>query len=490
MRNSELISRQEQLAVDAEGFADQMWSGPRGRLPDVRRSPIQKAQSAYYEDKRPHKISVAQGMVCNDRTRVRIYHPGSNSWFNSAQEVAQAGVELDECRIFENVPGQTYYPPPVQIAQERAVRRVGTEHFEEGKSPKAYGNPIDPKLLEVYRYDLSELYGDSLGDDVHLFSSRPTYGMVSGYDKTVPLINSARKKLGLPPLETVFIGTNSYGPWRKAFEDLQIETYRHTNDHGEFDLAAFKAAVDTADPATSLFAFDADTARNPEGVNRTEEDDIEIADILVRRKLLSTHDIAYPILDDDFDIDFQLIRILNAANIPHHVQHSRGKIDGTYSDRVAFSHFRLGNEQDAKQLQAHQDAIVRANFLSMATDWRYLFEFVADEKLHDARLEDLRVFSTIVNDDRRLLAQHMGSEHRWILDRSGMFSIFRISHKGVKALREEDAVYGVKFWDENPTLQGKPATEVMRLKHGGTIPDEVPRLAAALQDKLRRFSSS
>lgn len=468
-------------------FAEEFWKNTGKTVQKKPQNPIAAKQAMYNQDPRPDKVSLAQGMVFNDRDRVRIYHPKTNAWFDTLDEARQAGRDIDTCDIFINKEGKIFHSPTVFVAQQRALEKFKEAQFSEdlAKNPAAYGTPTAPALQAAVAFDGEDIYGEGKYVPEKTISYQ-TVGMASGYKHlTLPVINSVRTSIGHPPIQKILMGTNFYGAYPAAFSGQEIVRYRYMDENGNFDFKSFKKAAEDADPETTMVLFDMSAGNNFVGTRRTKSDNENIAQILIDRKLYSEHDIAYPNFDPDFDLDWELYRILSGAGAPHGVQSSRGKKD-KYATRLSFHHLFLGAGDQRAEIFSHLVTENRNTFLAMPDSWMYLTEIAADPAMRESHKKDERAFVAIVNASRKNLAENLG--WKWMNTRSGMFDMVNISHKGAEKMGEEYGIYAVPTRNQNIVGGDKQPVEVTRIKHGLPV-SKIQTVADALRQTIKKYPS-
>jgi aspartate/tyrosine/aromatic aminotransferase len=468
-------------------FAEAFWKADRKTVQAKPQNPIAGKQLLYNKDTRPEKVSLAQGMVFNDRNRTRVHCSKMGAWYDSEGEAEGAGCARSNMEVFCNKEGKIYHSPAVFVAERRALEQFGKEQFGDdlSQNPTAYGTPTASEMMEVITYDGDDIYGEGQYDVAKTISFQ-TLGMASGYKHlALPVLNSVRDSLGLPPLTEVVMGSNFYGAYPATFDRQTIVRYRYMDQNGDFDLASFKKAAEAADPKTALFLFDMSTGNNFVGVKRTAEDNANIADVLIEKQFYSEHDIAYPNFDPNFDLDGELFRILKQAGAPHGVQSSRGKKD-KYASRLAFHHIYLGVGEQRKEILSHLIMENRNRFLAMPKTWGYLAEIARDPQLKAAHKYDEKSFVDIVSASRNALADKLG--WTWMTRRAGMFDMVPTTHEGIEKMGELYAIYAVPARDQNLLgKDGKPV-EVARIKHG--IPtSKIDHVAKALGDIVSQYPS-
>jgi len=426
-------------------------------------------------------------MVFNDKDRIRVYDRKNNTWYDSVEEAANAGCNLKQCEVFKNTEGKIYHSPAVFVAHQRALERFGRQQFGDNitENPCAYGTPMAPALQEAVCFDGEDIYGKGMYD-AETTVSYQTIGMASGYRHlTLPVLNSVRRSIDLPPIKTIVMGTNAYGAYPATFKEFAIRKYRYMNENGEFDFKSFLKASETADPKTTVFLFDMSTGNNFIGTRRTKEDNENIAQVLIDNCFYSEHDIAYPNFDPGFDSEWEIYRILQKAGAPHGVQSSRGKKD-KYASRLAFHHLYLGSGEQRAEIFTHLVTENRNTFLAMPDTWMHLTEIARDPSLQEAHQRDNRIFVEIVNDSRKKLSEALS--WNWMKKRSGMFDMVNITHKGADSLGEEYGIYVVPARDQNLIGKDGQPVEVIRIKHGMSDV-KIRRVAEALSSTIQQYPS-
>ncbi|MFO7559572.1 MAG: hypothetical protein R6X10_12135 [Desulfobacterales bacterium] len=477
----------ENMKKDGRRFSEIFWKNNGKMVQKQPQNPIAARQVLYNKDTRPDKVSLAQGMVFNDEDRVRVYDRANNAWYDSVEEADKAGCNLERCDRFKNREGKIYHSPAVFIAHQRALERFGKEQFSDdmNENPCAYGTPTAPALQKAIVFDGEDIYGKG-GVDAEKTISYQTVGMASGYRHlTLPVLNSVRRSVDLPQIETVVMGTNFYGAYPATFKDFTIKRYRYMNENGDFDFKSFQKASEMVDPQTTMFLFDMSTGNNFIGTRRTKEDNENIAQVLIDKQIYSEHDIAYPNFDPDFDLEWEVYRILQKAGAPHGVQSSRGKKD-KYASRLAFHHLYLGSGEQRAEIFSHFVTENRNTFLAMPDTWMHLAEIARDPSLQEAHKRDNQIFVEIVNNSRKKLSETLS--WGWMKKRSGMFDMINITHEGADKLGEEYGIYVVPARNQNLIGKDSLPVEVIRIKHGLSNP-KIQRVAEALQKTIKKYHS-
>lgn len=477
----------DQLVEYAKRFSDCFWKNNGKTVQKKPQNPIAARQALYNSDPRPDKVSLAQGMVFNDKDRIRVYHKNSNTWYDAVAEAEGKGLSREECEVFVNKKGKIFHSPAVFIAQRRALERFRDQQFGDDltKNPAAYGTPVAPALQEAMRFDGEDIYGKGAYDAENIISYQ-TIGMASGYKHlTMPVLNSVRMSLGLPPIQTVVMGTNFYGAYAATFDHMKIVRYRYMNENGEFDFKSFQKAAEISDPQTTMFLFDMSTGNNFIGTRRSKEDNENIVQVLVDRQFFSEHDIAYPNFDPDFHSDNEIYRILKNIGAPHGVQSSRGKKD-KYSSRLAFHHLYLGNGDQRAEIFSHLVTENRNTFLAMPDTWLHLTEMANDRSLGEAHEKDCKAFVEIVRSSRNRLSDALS--WNWMKKRSGMFDMVNITHKGADKMGEEFGIYAVPVRNQNLIGADGLPVEVIRIKHGMSD-EKIHKVAEALKTTIQKYPS-
>ncbi len=477
----------DQLAEVAQNFSAGFWINDGKKVQKKPQNPIAARQALYNSDPRPDKVSLAQGMVFNDKDRIRVYHRESNTWYDSVEEAEAKGYTRKACEIFKNKKGKIFHSPAVFIAQQRALERYREQQFGEDltKNPAAYGTPVAPALQTAIQFDGEDIYGKGAYDAGKTISYQ-TIGMASGYKHlTIPVLNSVRNSLGFPPIDTIVMGTNFYGAYNATFDNLKMVRYRYMNENGEFDFKSFQKAAEMLDPKTTMFLFDMSTGNNFIGTRRTKEDNENIVQILVDKQFYSEHDIAYPNFDPDFHPDGEIYRILKKIGAPHGIQSSRGKKD-KYASRLAFHHLFLGTGEQRSEIFSYLVTENRNSFLAMPDTWMHLTEMANDISLREAHEKDSRTFIEIVRDSRNNLSEALS--WNWMKHRSGMFDMVNINHKGADRMGEEYGIYVVPVRNQNIVGKDGLPVEVIRIKHG--MSDAViAKVSDALKTTIQKYPS-
>lgn len=481
MENMQNLNRQGQH------FSDNFWKNETQSVVPKPQNPIAAKQALYIKDTRPTKVSLAQGMVFNDKDRIRVYDTVQNKWYTTPEQAQNAGSRGQDCKLFKNSTGKIFHSAAIWVAHQRAIDRFYAEQFGDDlkQNPAAYGTPTHPALMEAIAYDAEDIYGPNRYNAAQTISYQ-TLGMASGYKHlTLPVLNSVRQSVSLPAIENIVMGSNFYGAYPATFSNKTIHRYRYMNDNGEFDFNSFKKAAEMFDPRTTMFLFDMSTGNNFIGTRRSKTDNENIAQILIDKQFYSDHDIAYPNFDPQFDPDWEIYRLLQQAGAPHGVQSSRGKKD-KYASRLAFHHIFLGTADQRTEIFSHLITENRNTFLAMPDTWTYLAEIARDPVLKSAHKEDERTFIEIVNHSRKNLSEAL--EWQWMQQRSGMFDMINITHEGAEKMGETYGIYAVPARNQNRIGSDNQPVEVMRIKHG-LSPSNVEKVANAIRETIQRYPS-
>ncbi len=170
---------------------------------------------------------------------------------------------------------------------------------------------------------------------------------------------------------------------------------------------------------------------------------------------------------------------------PHGIQSSRGKKD-KYASRLAFHHLFLGTGDQRSEIFSYLVTENRNSFLAMPDTWSHLTEMANDKCLREAHEKDNQTFVTIVRDSRHKLSEALS--WNWMKNRSGMFDMVNINHKGADRMGEDYGIYVVPVRNQNIVGNDGLPVEVIRIKHG--MSDEViAKVADALKITIQKYPS-
>ncbi|KAK7734238.1 Aspartate aminotransferase, cytoplasmic [Cytospora paraplurivora] len=255
---------------------------------------------------------------------------------------------------------------------------------------------------------------------------------------------------------TVYISDPTWANHTQIFNNvgLPVATYPYFDKKTKgLDFEGFKSAIAAA-PERSVILLHA-CAHNPTGVDPTEQQWREIAEVIKERRHLPFFDSAYQgFASGDLDRDAGAIRYFAGQGFELLVAQSFAKNFGLYGERAGALHFHASpapGAQDTAARVASQLAILQRSEISNPPAYgaRVASTVLNDEALFAEWKENLRTMSGRINDMRAALRarlEELGTPGTWnhITDQIGMFSYTGLTEAQVLRLREAFHVYLTK----------------------------------------------
>ncbi|RPF71013.1 amino acid aminotransferase [Aurantiacibacter spongiae] len=246
-------------------------------------------------------------------------------------------------------------------------------------------------------------------------------------------------------VETVLMGAPSWPNHAQILADVGVETvaFDHAQPDGRANMEALRAALEGRGPGDALLLHGC--CHNPTGVDYTDAEWDEIADLLRTTGVLPILDLAYQGLGEGMAEDAYGVRRVVSAVSEALIAYSCDKNFGLYRDRVGAFYAVGSKSDDLKRIMSNAAALARANW-SMPPDHggaavRLVLE---DDELTGQWREELASMRQRIGAVRERLAGHgqAGSVDLTPLAKQrGMFAMLPVSKEQVQRLREDHAVY-------------------------------------------------
>lgn len=246
-------------------------------------------------------------------------------------------------------------------------------------------------------------------------------------------------------VKRVWMGTPSWPNHAQICTDLGLElkTFNHAAADGTADMAALRAAMAEAEEGDAFLLHGC--CHNPTGIDYTNADWDEIADLLVAKKLLPVLDLAYQGLGSGMEEDAYGIRRVVRAVPEALIAQSCDKNFGLYRDRTGALYMLVADKDQLPAVVSNAHALARANWSQPpdhgAAAVRVVLE---DEALTKQWLDELDTMRERMRQVRALLAAAgktggvdltpLGSQH-------GLFSIIPFTPDQVQAMRDKHGIY-------------------------------------------------
>jgi len=213
------------------------------------------------------------------------------------------------------------------------------------------------------------------------------------------------------------------------------------------DFSGFVATLQSA-PERSVFLLHA-CAHNPTGVDPTEEQWKNIADVILAKQHYAFFDTAYQgFASGDLERDATAVRYFVSRGVPLLVCQSFAKNAGLYGERVGALHLVTPSKETANCVRSQLSVLQRseisnppsygARIVALILNNRELFEeWKVDIRMMAGRIIEMR------KELYRLLTEELKTPGNWqhIINQIGMFSFTGISEAQSKALTDEAHVY-------------------------------------------------
>lgn len=243
----------------------------------------------------------------------------------------------------------------------------------------------------------------------------------------------------------IWMGTPSWPNHAQIFADigLELKPFNHATKAGVVDMDALRAAIAAAEPGDAILLHGC--CHNPSGIDYSEADWDEIADLVAAAKLLPVLDLAYQGLGQGMEPDaYGLRRVLRA--VPEAmIAYSCDKNFGMYRDRVGAVYAMVADPAQLGAVLSHGYALARAAW-SMPPDHgaaavRLILEDQAMTKLWLDELDTMRARMRQVR--ARLAAAGMAGtvDLTPLGSQNGLFSMLPLNGEQILKLREDHAIY-------------------------------------------------
>jgi len=246
-------------------------------------------------------------------------------------------------------------------------------------------------------------------------------------------------------IKRIWMGTPSWPNHAQIAADVGVEIkgFTHATKVGTVDMDALRAAIADAVEGDAIMLHGC--CHNPSGIDYSNAQWDEIADLIKAKGILPILDLAYQGLGQGMEEDAYGIRRVLAAVPEALIAYSCDKNFGYYRDRVGALYVMAAKADQVGAILSNGHALARANW-SMPPDHggavvRLILE---DEALTASWLNELDVMRARMNEVRARLgaAGTQGSvDFTPFGTQNGLFSIVPLTGEQVLAMREKHAVY-------------------------------------------------
>ena len=246
-------------------------------------------------------------------------------------------------------------------------------------------------------------------------------------------------------VKRVWMGTPSWPNHAQICTDLGLElkTFNHAAADGTADMDALRGAIAEAEEGDAFLLHGC--CHNPTGIDYTNADWDEIADLLVAKKLLPVLDLAYQGLGSGMEEDAYGIRRVVRAVPEALIAQSCDKNFGLYRDRTGALYMLVAEKDQLPMVVSNAHALARANWSQPPDHGAAAVRLVLEDKALTAQwLDELDTMRERMRQVRALLAAAgktggvdltpLGSQH-------GLFSIIPFTPDQVQAMRSKHGIY-------------------------------------------------
>jgi len=258
----------------------------------------------------------------------------------------------------------------------------------------------------------------------------------------VRLAVALAKKAGMVHL---FMGTPSWPNHAQILKDLDVEmvAFDHSAPDGTANMLALRMALRNAGKGDAILLHGC--CHNPTGIDYTNEQWDEIAQLLADAEVLPIIDLAYQGLGKGMEEDAYGMRAVLDAVPEALVAYSCDKNFGLYRDRVGAFYAMGKTADDTGRIMSNGFALARANW-SMPPDHggSAVREVLSDEALTADWLAELESMRERIRQVRQKLAAsgEAGAVNLAPLaEQNGMFAVLPLSKEQIASLRSDHGVY-------------------------------------------------
>ncbi|KAF3481307.1 aspartate aminotransferase [Arthroderma uncinatum] len=272
-----------------------------------------------------------------------------------------------------------------------------------------------------------------------------------------------------PAGKKIYIPTPSWANHGAVFKDagLEVEKYRYYNKETiglDFEglIADMKAA-----PEKSVFLLHA-CAHNPTGIDPTQTQWREIAEVMKSKGHFAFFDMAYQgFASGDINKDAYALRYFVEQGMSLLLCQSFAKNMGLYGERVGAFSVACESVEEKKRVDSQIKILVRPLYSNPPVHGaRIASTIMNDPELNKQWLGELKSMADRIIEMRALLKDNLeklGSKHDWshITSQIGMFAYTGLKPEQMEKLAKEHSVYATK--DGRISVAGITSANVKRL---------------------------
>jgi len=250
----------------------------------------------------------------------------------------------------------------------------------------------------------------------------------------------------------LYVSNPTWGNHNQVFASagISVRQYRYFDKKTKgLDIKGMIADLDKAQPGSCVLLHTC--AHNPTGVDPTEAQWQQIADVCKRRQLYPFFDTAYQgFTSGSLDKDAYGLRLFLSQGFEMVIAQSFAKIMGLYGERTGCLHFVCADAKEAARVLSQVKIIVRCNYSSPPKHGaRIAAAILNTPALRQQWLDELVVVCRRMNDMRaalRAAIEKRGVKGDWshITTQIGMFSFTGLTVKQSDAMVKKHSIYMTK----------------------------------------------
>eukprot|EP01017_Pseudomicrothorax_dubius_P032160 TRINITY_DN417_c0_g1_i1.p1 TRINITY_DN417_c0_g1~~TRINITY_DN417_c0_g1_i1.p1 ORF type:complete len:441 (-),score=122.80 TRINITY_DN417_c0_g1_i1:150-1448(-) len=251
------------------------------------------------------------------------------------------------------------------------------------------------------------------------------------------------------PNAVVYLPDETWPNHRNIFRDsgLEMKNYRYYDPNTRGLNQAGLLEDLRALPRGSVVVLHA-SAHNPTGVDPTQEQWLQIRDIVKERGLIPFFDMAYQgFTSGSPDRDAFALRAFDEAGIPLLLAQSFAKNFGLYGTRTGIFSITCGNSKQAEAILSQLKILARPIWSSPPINGARIVETILNTpELDTLWRKEVKIMADRIASMRTSIVDNLrsaGSQHNWshITNQIGMFAYTGLNKEQVNRLREEFRIY-------------------------------------------------
>ncbi|AWD32357.1 Aromatic-amino-acid aminotransferase [Candidatus Kinetoplastibacterium sorsogonicusi] len=249
------------------------------------------------------------------------------------------------------------------------------------------------------------------------------------------------------PNSKVYISNPSWENHRTIFEGsgFEVKQYKYydKNSHN-LDFNGMLKDFETLDEHSIVILHAC--CHNPTGVDPSNTQWKEIANIIKQKKLIPFIDIAYQGFGNNLEDDSAIIRIFAEMDIPILISSSFSKSFALYGERVGALTVLTGNQKESDCLLSQIKRIIRSNYSNPPTHGAKIVSTILNDQILFSKWKDeLSIMRNRIKDMRNKLTNKLNEisnkDFSFINKQIGMFSYSGLNKNEVDKLISEYAIY-------------------------------------------------